>query len=222
MREREHDTAVAATLAEHGLGRHALIDPDDHHPVSDLRTVTTPTGSGSSADARRTSSPSMTLGGINPGPVSAGGFGRQGHNPPYFADSFGQAYNPYADFTNNQVPHQHSDPGPSNPSGMHNFSLPLVSGVGLPFFSHGTKDSMGSSEPLLSAVFDNDPAPEPTIPAVPPRNPLRLMGGARDAYGGHGGEGSSNGENTGYRDDDDDVDYGGFRQGSLKVRNNPD
>lgn len=213
-RRRDHDTAVAATLAEHGLGRQALIGPDDHHPVSESGFVITPTGSGSSADTRRTSSPSTSMNGINPGPVLPVGFGRQPH-PPYRDDSFGQiSFNPYAD---NQAPYWHPNPGPSSSSRMPNPSLPSGSGVGLPFFGHGPQQSMGSIEPLLGAIFDSDTSP---APAVPPRNPRRAMGSAGGTHGdigGRGNSGISNGENAGYRDDDD-VEYEGLGRGSLRVR----
>lgn len=219
-RKLEYDTAVAATLEEHGFGRQSLIGPDDVRPTSGPRSLTTPTGSGSSSDTRRTSSPSMSLAGINPGPVSAAGFGRQAYNPPYHADSFGQiSYNPYAD---NQVPYRHTNPGPSDSSRMHNFTLPSVTGAGLPFFGHGPKYSMGSSEPLLGTFSDSEP--EPPVPPVPPRNPQRPVGGATDPTRGDGGgrdnRGVLNEGSSVYTDDD--VAYGGLRRGSLRVRNIPD
>ncbi|KAF9651871.1 hypothetical protein BDM02DRAFT_3109979 [Thelephora ganbajun] len=219
-RRLDHDAAVAATLAEHGYGRQSLIDADDDHPASDPRAMATPSGSGSSADMRA-STPSMTLGGFNPGPVSAGGYGRQSHDLPYLADSLGHAYNPYTD---NEVQHRNASPGQSNSGGMPSFSLPSVPGVGRPFFGHGPKDSMGSSEPLLGANSGSDTPPEPATPVIPPRNPLRLLGGAGDRHSsntGHGDGGSSNDEDGGYRDDDD-FEYEALRKRSLKVRNNPD
>ncbi|KAF9787167.1 hypothetical protein BJ322DRAFT_704704 [Thelephora terrestris] len=222
-RRRDHDTAVAATLAEHGLGRQALIGPDDHHPVSDSRIVITPTGSGSSADTRRTSSPSTSLSGINPGPVTAVGFGRQPYIPPYRDDSFGQiSFNPYADNQAPYRPHQH--PGPSSSSRMHDPNLSSVSGVGLPFFGHGPKHSMGSTEPLLAAISDRDPSPDFANPIVPPRNPRRTMGGAGGTYGDTGGRGTGgilSGESVGYRDDDG-AEYEGLRKGSLRTNKRND
>lgn len=230
-RIRDHDTAIAATLAEHGFGRQELIDPDDVRPASDPRTTTTPTGSGGSSDTRRTSSPSMSLSGINPGPVSAVGFGRQPPGTQHYADNFGQmsynpysTHNPYDPYMDSQVPYRHANPGPSNPGRMQNFSLPNVPGVGLPFFNHGPKESMGSTEPLLGAISDNDVPPEPAIPAVPPRNPRRLMEPAGDTYGDTGRSGSGgrpNDEKSSYRDDDR-TEYGGVKRGSLRVRNIPD
>lgn len=214
----DHDTVVAATLAEHGFGRQSLIDADDDHLVSDQRqgTVSTPTGSGSSGDMRRASTPSMTMGALGTGPVSAGGYGRQSHNPPYLADSFGQTYNPYTD---NQASYQDPNPGPSNSGGMPYFSLPSVSGVSRPFFGHGPEDSMGSNEPLLGGSSGRDTPPEPSTPAIPPRNPLRLVGGAAgvgDDNSGQGGGRTSNDENGGY-EDDDDFEFEALRKRSLKV-----
>lgn len=212
-RELDHDTAVAATLAEHGYGRQNLIDADDDQPVSALRTVTPPSGSGNSSD-RRTSTPSMTMGGFGTGPVSTGGYGRQSHSPSYPVDSLGQTYNPYTD---NQVPYHDVNHGMTNPSEMSKYSLPSGSGtIGRPFFGHGPNDSLGSSEPLLGSSGRGTP-PEPPTPAVPPRNPLRLLGGPGsehdhdDVYGGLD-DGSG-----GYKDGDD-FEYEAFRKRSLKVR----
>jgi hypothetical protein len=205
----DHDTVVAATLAEHGFGRQTLIDADDDHPVSDPRT---PSGSGSSADMRRASTPSMTLSGINMGPVSVGGYGRHSHNSSYPADSLGQTYNPYTD---NQVPSHNINLGPSNSGGAPNISLPYDSGVGRSFFGHGPQDSTGSSEPLLGATYGSDTPPEPATPAVPARNPLRLVGGAGSYDNERSGGGNLNDEDVGYDDDDE---YEGLRKRSLKVR----
>ena len=158
----------------------------------------------------------MSLTGNNPGPVSAAGFGRQAYNPPYYADSLGQiSYNPYM---GNQVPYRHTNPGPSDSSRMHNFSLPSVTGTGPPFFGHGPQDSMGSSEPLLGAFTDSEP--EPPVPPVPPRNPQRPVGGSGGPTRGDGGVRDNrvvlNGGSSVYTDDD--VAYGGLRRGSLRVR----
>jgi len=214
-RRLDHDTAVAATLAEHGYGRHNLIDADDDYPASDPRTMTTPSGSGSSGDTRRASTPSMTLGGFNTRPVSAGGYGRQSHGPPYLADSLGQMYNSYNPYTDNQASYQNTDTGPSYSGGMAAFSLPSVIGAGRPFFGHGPQDSVGSSEPLLWGISGSDTPPEPATPTIPPRNPLRLLRGAGTGGGTDSGGGSKN-EGGGYRDDDD-TDYEAFRKSSLKV-----
>ena len=214
-RRLDHDTAVAATLAEHGYGRQNLIDPDDDHPVGGPRT-TIHSGSGSSAD-RRASTPSMTLSGLNPGPVSGSGYGQQSHNLLYQADSFGQTYNPYMD---NQGSYQNANPGPSNAGGMSDFGLPSVSGVGRPFFHHGPKDSMGSSEPLLGGTSGSDTPPEPATPTIPPRNPLRLTGGAGSMYDDNNGQGSGaspDDKNRGYEGDDDDIECEALRKRSLKV-----
>ena len=207
-RQRDHDTTVAATLPGYGPRRQDLIEPDDHHPVNCPRTGAIPSGSGNSGDVGMINSPSMSLSGINSAPVSAGGFSRHPHNPVHPVHGFGQTYNPYAD---RQGPYQHADPGPNNTGGITNFSVPSGSGVGLPFFAHSQQDSIGSSEPLLGANSDMDTSPEPAIPSVPARNPLRLTGGA----GNTPDEGSSN-ETTGYRYDDD-VEYEALRKGSLKV-----
>ena len=217
-RRLDHDTVVAATLAEHGFGRQSLIDADDDHLASDQRqrTVSTPSGSGSSADMRRASTPSMTLSALNTGLVSAGGYGRQSQNPPYLADSLGHTYNPYAD---NQAPYQNPDPGPSNSGGIPYFSLPSISGASRPFFSHGPEDSIGSNEPLLGGHSGSDSPPEPATPAIPPRNPLRLLGGAgseRGSSNGQGGGRVSNDESGGY-EDDGDFEYEALRKRSLKV-----
>ena len=218
FRQRDHETTVAETLAEYGIGRQDLIEPDDHHPVNGSGTVTTPASSGNSADAGRTGSPNMSLSGINSIPVSAGGFGRHPHNPTYHADVFGQTYNPYTD---NQGPHRHADPGPSDPGRIPNFSVPSGSGVVLPYFNHSQQDSMGSSEPLLGVNPDTDQSPEPAIPSVPPRNPLRVVegtgiGNTPSDVDGRVNGGSSNDERTGYTDYDDE-EYGALRKGSLKV-----
>jgi len=221
VRQRDHDTTIAETLEEYGIGRQDLIEPDDHHPINGPRTVTTPTGSGNSADVGRTSSPSMSLSGINPVPVSAGGFTRYPHHPTYPADNFGPTYNPYAD---NRVLYHHADPGPSNPGGIPNFSALPGSGVPLPFFGNSQQDGAGSSEQLLGANSHIGTSLEPTIPSVPPRNPLRLMGDPGNISGdgsGHVNVGGSNDESTGYRHGYN-VEYEGLRKGSLKVRNNPD
>ena len=207
-RRLDHDTAVAATLAAHGFGRQNLIDADDDHLVSDPRTVTPPSGSGSSGGA---SIPSMGMGGFNPRPVSVGEYGRQYNNPSYLADTLGQTFNPYAGYQ--AQPHNVNVPGPSNSGGAPNFSLPGP-GVGHSFNGHGPKESMGSNEPLLWATYT---PPEPPTPVVPPRNPMRLMPGTasgHDSSSGHGDGGSSNG---GYQDDDDDV-YEALRKRTLKVR----
>lgn len=208
-RLRDHDTAVAATMAELGFRRQALIDAGDDHPVNDPRNATTPTGSGSSAY-------SMTVGGPNQRPVSDV-YSRQTYNQHYPSDSYGgQTYNPYTD---NQALYPSVDQGPSNPSGIPNFSLPSVPGVGLPLFGHGPKDSMGSSEPLLGPFSENEFSRQSFVPTIPPRNPLRSMGGAADArhdLGGRDGDPSA-----GYRDDDDS-EFDVTRKCSLKVRNNPD
>lgn len=219
-RQRDRDATVAQTLADFGFRRQVLIESEDHLPANGPRTVTTPTGSGNSADVGRTSSPNMSLSGINPVPVSAGGFNWNTHNPPYLPDGFAQTSykNPY---TNNQAPHRHAYPGPSDSGGIPNFSVPSGSGAGLPFFGHSPQDSTGSSEPLLGANSGVGTSPEPAIPSVPPRNPLRLMGGAEDTpddvFGRVIGR-SLNDENTGYRYDDDVEDGGALRKGSLKVR----
>lgn len=213
-RRLDHDTVVAATLAEHGFGRHSLIDADDDHHVNDLgqRTTSTPSGSGSSGDMRRASTPSMTLGGLNTGLVSTGAYGQQSHNPPYPADSFGHTYNPYTD---NQASYHSQYPGPSNSGGAPYFSLPSVSGV-RPFFSHGPEDSMGSNEPLLGGNSGTNTPPEPATPAIPPRNPLRLLGGAGSVRGSSSGGRVSNDGNGGY-EDGDDFEYEALRKHSLKV-----
>ena len=206
-RRLDHDTAVAATLAEHGFGRQSLIDADDNHPMNDPRPISTPSGSGSSADMRRASTPSMTLSALNAGPVSAGSYGRQSHNLPYLADSFGHTHNPFAD---NQAPYQNPNPGSSNSGGIPYFSLPSVAGVGRSFFGHDPKESLGSNEPLLGGNSGNDTPPEPATPAIPPRNPLRLAGGAGSEHGGDNGQGGG-----GY--EDDDIESEAFRRRSLKV-----
>lgn len=206
-RRLDHDTVVAATLAEHGYGRHSLIDADDRHPASDPRTTSMLSGSTSSGDMRRTSTPSMTLSALNAGLVSGSGYGRQPHNPPYFADSLGQTYNPYAE---SQLPYQNANPGPSNSGGAGGvpyFSLPSVPGVGRPSFGHHPEDSAGSSEPLLGVNSGGDSPPEPGTPAIPPRNPLRLVGG-----GNRGNDGQDSG---GYEDDDTEREALGKR--SLRV-----
>lgn len=216
-RRLDHDTTVAATLAEHGYGRHSLIDADDDHLISDLRTRTT-SGSGSSADIRRASTPSMTLSALNAGLVSASGYGRQSHSSPYLADSLGQVYNPYAD---NQASYQDANPGPSNSGGISSFSLPSISGVGRPFFGHGPQDSAGSNEPLLWGNSGSDTPPKPPTPTIPPRNPLRLLRETGSEYGGNDGQGdggTSNNRNGGYADDDDDdIECEALRKHSLKV-----
>lgn len=203
-RRLDHDTVVAATLAEHGYGRHSLIDADDSHPASDPRTTSMLSGSRSSGDARRASTPSMTLSALNTGLVSGGGHGRQPHNTPYLADSLGQTYNPYAD---SQLPYQNTYPGPSNSGGsggVHYFSLPSA---GRPPFGHHTEDSAGSNEPLLGGNSENDSPPEPGTPAIPPRNPLRLVGG------GH--RGNDEQDSGGYEEGDAEHDALGKR--SLRV-----
>lgn len=184
--------------------------------MTDPRTATTPTGSGNGVDVGRTSPPSMSLSGINSTPVTAGRSSRHPHNPPYLADPFAQTYNPYAD---NRVPYRYADPGPNSTGGIPNFSVPSGSGVGPLLSSHSQNDSTGSSEPLLGVNLDIETSPDSAIPFVPPRNPLRLMGGAgdtpRDAGRRFNGRSSDN-ESTSYRDDDD-VEYGALRTGSLKV-----
>jgi len=218
LRKRDRDATVAETLAEHGIMRQDLIDPDDHHPVNDQRAVITPTGSGSSARTRRTSSPSMSLTGFTPMPVSSIGFNHQSYNQPYHADTFGQTYDSYGD---NQMTY----PGPSASSRVQNSSPPSVSHVSRPFFSHGTRPSAASIEPLLGAFSESDTPPRPIIPPVPPRNPSRVTGSIRHTQGDIDidNRGSPNDGNTGHGDyDDDDVRYSRFRQGSLRVRNNPD
>jgi len=202
-RRLDHDAVVAATLAEHGYGRQSLIGADDDHPVSDP----------SSSDMRRTSTPSMTLSGLNMGPVSAGGYGRQSY-PPYLADSFGQTYNPYTD---NQVPYPYTYPGPSNSGGNPGFGLPTVSGVGLSLFGHGPHESMGSNEPLLWGNSGSDSPPEADTPVIPPRNPLRLARDTRSRLAGsdQASGGTSYNGNGGYEDDDEE--YETLRKHSLKV-----
>ena len=205
-RRLDHDTAVAVTLAEHGYRRQNLIDGDDDHLVSDPRTTSTP--SGSTADLRRASTPSMTL---STGPVSVGVHGWQPYNPHYLADSLGQTHNPYAV---NQASYLNASPGPSNPGGMPSF--------GLPFYGHGTKESMGSSEPLLGVTSGGDTPPEhptPAGPAIPPRNPMRLLGDTGNSHGdgnGRGDGGISKDGSGGY--EDDDTEYEAFKKRSLKVR----
>ena len=199
-RRLDHDTAVAATLAEHGYGRQNLIDADDDHHVGAPVAVTTPSGSGSGSEMRRVSSPSMTLPGFGTGPVSTGGYARQDHNASYLADSLGQTYNPYTD---NQRPHYDANQGLTGSTEMSRYSLPSGSGVTRPFFSHDPKDSQGSSEPLLGPTFGSETPPEPGTPNIPPRNPLRLVGGAGSSR--HG-------------DDGDDHEYEALRKQSLKVR----
>lgn len=211
-RQRDHDTTEI--LKDHGNGRHVLIDSDDHLPGNDPRTVATPTGPVNGVDAGMPTPPTMSLNRINPAPVSVG-FDRRPHNPAYLPNGFGPTYNPY---TENQVPYRHADPGRTNHGGIPNFSVPSGSGVGPPFFGHSQNDSNGSSEPLLGVNSDADASPEPAIPSVPPRNPLRPMGGAGNSPGDIGGlvNGRSWKESTSYRDDDS-VDYGALRKGSLKV-----
>ena len=215
----DHDTAVAATLAEHGYGRQNLIDADDDHRVSAPVTTTTPSGSGSGSDMRRVSSPSMTLPGFGTGPISASGYGRQSHNTSYLADSLGQTYNPY---TNNQPQHYDTNRGPSDPSETSRYSPPSTSGVVRPFFGHDPKDSLGSSEPLLGAIPSGSATPpDHTTPVVPPRNPLRLIGGTGsrpDSNNGYRGVGGSIDENGGYEDDFDSEYDERLRRQSLKVR----
>jgi len=125
-------------------------------------------------------------------------------------------YNPYTD---HQASYQNTESGPSYSGGAPTFSLPAFSGIGRPFFGHGPKDSVGSSEPLLWGISGSDSPPEPATPAVPPRNPLRLLSGTGDRRGtndGHGDGGISNDENIVYDP------YEESRKPSLKVRNNPD
>ena len=215
-RRLDHDTVVAATLAEHGYGRQSLIDADDNLPVNDQspRANSTPSGSGSSGDMRRASTPSMTLSALNTG-LGSTGYGRQSHNPPYLADSLGHTYNPYTD---TQAQYQNPDPGPSDSGGMPYFSLPSISGVGRPFFSHGPEDSTGSNEPLLGGKTGSDSPPEPATPAIPPRNPLRLVGGAASERGSNNGQvggRNSNDEDGDY--EDGDFEYEALRKRSLKV-----
>jgi len=212
----DHDTAVEATLAEHGYRRQNLIDAEDDHPVNDPRIMSTPSGSGSSADLRRVSTPSMTLG---TGPVSVGGYDWQPYNPPHLAGNLGQTYTPYTD---NHASYQNANPGKNNLGGMQSFSLPSVSGVGIPFFGHGPQESVGSFEPLLGVTSVNDTPPEHPTPAIPRRNPLRLLGDTGNGHGdgdGRGDGGISKGENGGY--EDDDTEYEALKKRSLKVRNNP-
>jgi len=95
-----------------------------------------------------------------------------------------------------QAPQQHPIPGPSNPDGASGFGiLP-----GRPFFGHGPKGSIGSSEPLLVVTSDNDSPPEYTSPAVPPRNPMRSMGVAGTRR--YSDKGDSNDDASVYDDDD--------------------
>ena len=204
-RRLDHDTEVAATLAEHGYGRQNLIGADDDHPVGDPRTISS-AGSGSSSDMRRISTPSMTLSGLNPGPAS-GGYGRQSY-PPFLDDTFGQTYNPY---TNNQNTHS----GPSNASGTSGLVLPSVHSGGRSFFAHGPNESMGSSEPLLWGNSGHDTPPETTTPVIPPRNPLRLAGRGQDDNSDQAGGRTLYNGKGGYEDDDDE--YEALRKRSLKV-----
>lgn len=215
VRQRDRDTTVAETLAEHGIGRLHLIDSNDDHPSNGPRTVITPTGSGNNVEVGRTSPPNLSLSGINLAPVSTGGFNRHLNNPAYPAGNLGRTYNPYA---GNQVPYRYAEPGPSNPSGVPNFSVPSGSGVGLPFFNHSPQDSMGSSEPLLGVSSDIDASLDPVIPSVPPRNPLRLTGGVENMPSSVGGRGNGGSLNEESHIDDDDIEYGALRTGSLKVR----
>jgi hypothetical protein len=69
------------------------------------------------------------------------------------------------------------------------------------FFGRDEKRGMESSEPLLGATSDSDTSPE--HPIVPPRNPLRLLGGSADGHGGY---------------EDDDFEYEAHRNRLLKVR----
>ena len=96
----DHDTTVAAALAEHGYARQSLIDGDDHHTVSDPRAATTtPSGSGSSANMRALGhadswwpgGANTTFGGLGTAPVSGGDV----HG---LADSLGQSFNPQPDY----------------------------------------------------------------------------------------------------------------------------
>jgi len=212
----DQDTAVEATLAEHGYKRQNLIDAEDDQPVNDPRITSTPSGSGSSAYSRRVSTPSVTLGGPNTGPVSVGGYDWQPYNPPHLAGNLGQTYTPYTD---NHASYQNANPGQSNPGGMPSFSLPSVSGVGLPFFGHGPQESVGSFEPLLGVTSGNDTPPGHPTPAIPPRNPLRLLGDTGNGHGDGDGRGDgiiSKDENGGY--EDDDAEYEALNKRSLKVR----
>lgn len=121
----------------------------------------------------------------------------------YPADSLGQSFDPYA---NNRTSYQNVNPRLSNSSGRPGFSLASGSGLGRTFFGHGQGDTMGSNEPLLGAASGRDSSPEPALPAVPPRNPLRLLG-----YGGGGGQDDGN-------DEDAPPEYEPLRSQSLRVR----
>ena len=216
----DHDTALAAARAE-VEGRN-FIDPGDdaYGPTVGSGSITDP-GRGSPPSttyAGRGSPPSATYAGINTMPVSTGGYGWQPSAPTY--GNFDQAYDPYRD---NQAPYRNVAAGPSNFNPVPISSLPSGSS-GLPFLSHSQQDSLGSgsTDPLLGPIPESDSSPEPAIPPVPPRNPMRLVGGARDMHGGLDGRdgGNSYGENIGYQDDGEEGEAP--RRRSLKVRQQVD
>lgn len=148
--------------------------------------------------------------------------------PQQGAGSHGQTYNPqtsnqapqqgsgsHGQNTGYQAPQQSANPGPSSIS---KFILP-GSGVGWSLFGRGQEDNTGSNEPLLGGTSGNDTPPEYASPLIPPRNPLRLFGGAEDESGGgdeYGDGDGSSGGGGGY--EDDDLEYDALRNLSLKVR----
>jgi hypothetical protein len=219
----DHDTALAAARAE-VEGRN-FIDPGDdaYGPTVGSGSIAD-TGRGSppsATQAGRGSPPSATYAGINTMPISTGGYGWQPSAPTYLPDNFDQAYDPYRD---NQAPYRNVAAGPSNFNAVPISSLPSGSS-GLPFLSHSQQDSLGSrsTDPLLGPVPESDASPEPAMPPVPPRNPMRLMGGTRDRHGSadrRDNGGNLYGGNAGYQDDEDEDEAP--RRRSLKVRQRVD
>ena len=138
-----------------------------------------------------------------------------GQAPQQNPGNYGQTYDPNMGY---QMP-QNVSPGPSSSPRF----IPSGSGVGWSSFGHSQRDSSGTNEPLLGGPLDYDTPPEYASPLIPPRNPLRLFGGAEDESGGgdvYGDEGGSSGGGGGF--DDEEHEYEALKKLSLKIRNNPE